>query len=241
MLRRLELLEHLVAEPDVRHVLLVGAYRANELDPSHALVRTLERIRNAGTSVQEIALKPLAPSDVRRLIADALRAGAEHVRPLAKLVFEKTGGNAFFVNQFVAELAEDGLLAIDSDTRVWKWDIDRIRAKGFTANVADLMATKMNRLPKATQEALGSLACLGSVATVATIDLISGSEKEAVHAALWHAVRAGLIYRPDGAYVFIHDRVQEAAYALIAEHERALAHLRIGRLLASRDRAGRAR
>ena len=229
----LELLEHLVAEPDVRRVLLIGAYRANELDPSHALVRTLERIRNAGTSVQEIALKPLAPSDVRRLIADALRAEPEHVRPLAKLVFEKTGGNAFFVNQFVAELAEDGLLAIDSDTRVWKWDIDRIRAKGFTANVADLMATKMNRLPKATQEALGSLACLGSVATVATIDLISGSEKEAVHAALWHAVRAGLIYRPDGAYVFIHDRVQEAAYALIAEHERALAHLRIGRLLAS--------
>ena len=229
----LELLEHLVAEPDVRHVLLVGAYRANELDPSHALVRTLERIRNAGTSVQEIALKPLAPSDVRRLIADALRAEAEHVRPLAKLVFEKTGGNAFFVNQFVAALAEDGLLAFDSDRRGWKWDIDRIRAKGFTANVADLMAAKMNRLPKATQEALGSLACLGSVAAVATIDLISGSEKEAVHAALWQAVRAGLIYRLDGAYAFIHDRVQEAAYALIPEHERALAHLRIGRLLAS--------
>ena len=136
----LELLEHLVTEPDVRHVLLVGAYRANELDPSHALVRTFERIRNAGTDVQEIALKPLAASDVRRLIADALRAEPEHVRPLAKLVFEKTAGNAFFVNQFVAELAEDGLLAIDSGTRAWKWDIDRIRAKGFTANVADLMA-----------------------------------------------------------------------------------------------------
>jgi PAS domain S-box-containing protein len=229
----LELLEHLVTEPDVRHVLLVGAYRANELDPSHALVRTFERIRNAGTDVQEIALKPLAPSDVRRLIADALRADPEHVRPLAKLVFEKTGGNAFFVNQFIAALAEEGLLAFDSDRRGWKWDIDRIRAKGFTANVADLMAAKMNRLPKATQEALGSLACLGSVSAVATIDLISGSEKEAVHAALWQAVRAGLIYRLDGAYAFVHDRVLEAAYALIPEHERALAHLRIGRLLTS--------
>ena len=194
----------------------------------------MERIRNAGTSVQEIALKPLAPSDVRRLIADALRTEAENVRPLAKLVFEKTGGNAFFVNQFIAALAEDGLLAFDSDRRGWKWDIDRIRAKGFTANVADLMAAKMSRLPKATQEALGSLACLGSVAAVATIDLISGSEKEAVHAALWHAIRAGLVYRLDGAYVFIHDRVQEAAYALIPEQERALAHLRIGRLLASK-------
>jgi PAS domain S-box-containing protein len=228
-----ELLEHLVAEQDVRNVLLIGAYRANELDPSHALMGTLERIRGAGTSVQEIALGPLAPRDVRRLIADALRTEPEHVRPLAKLVFEKTAGNAFFVNQFITALAEEGMLAFNSDERAWKWDVDRIRAKGFTANVADLMAAKMNRLPKATQEALGSLACLGSVAAVATIDLIFGTEKEAVHVALWQAVRTGLIYRLDGAYVFIHDRVQEAAYALIPEHDRALAHLRIGRLLAS--------
>src|ERR1700692_3760963 len=91
----LEILEHLVAEPDVRHLLLVGSYRSNELDPSHVLVRTLERIRDAGTSVREISLKPLVPSDVRQLIADALRTEPEHVRPLAKLVFEKTGGNAF--------------------------------------------------------------------------------------------------------------------------------------------------
>ena len=229
----LELLEHLVAEPDVRHVLLIGAYRANELDPSHALVRTLERIRNAGASIQEIALKPLAAGDVRRLIADALRTKPENVRPLTKLVFEKTAGNAFFVNQFITTLAEDGLLAFDSERRAWKWDIDRIRARGFTDNVADLMAAKLERLPKATQEALGLLACLGNVASLATIDLISGTERGAVHAALWQAIRVGLIYRLDGAYVFIHDRVQEAAYALIPESERAMAHLRIGRLLAS--------
>ena len=229
----LELIEHLVAEPDVRRLLLVGAYRANEVDPSHPLARTLERIRNAGASVQEIALKPLAPGDVRRLIADALRMEPGHVRPLAKLVVEKTAGNAFFVNQFITALAEDGLLFFDSYTRAWQWDIDRIRAKGFTDNVADLMAAKLNRLPKATREALALLACLGNVAAIGTIDLVTGATKEAVHTALWQAVRAGLLYAVEGAYGFIHDRVQEAAYALIPESERATAHLRIGRLLAS--------
>jgi hypothetical protein len=229
----LELIEQLVAEPDVRHLLLVGAYRANEVDPSHALARTLERIRKGGVSVREIALGPLASNDVRRLIADTLRMEPERVRPLAKLVLEKTAGNAFFVNQFLAALAEDGLLAFDSGRRAWKWDIDRIRAKGFTANVADLMAAKLNRLPKATQEALGSLACLGNVAAVATIDLISGTAKEAVHAALWQAVRAGLLHSMDGAYAFIHDRVREAAYVLSPESARTIEHLRIGRLLAS--------
>ena len=155
------------------------------------------------------------------------------MRPLAKLVFEKTAGNAFFVNQFITALTEDGLLAFDSDTRAWQWDIDRIRAKGFTDNVADLMAAKMNRLPKATREALGLLACLGNVAAIDTIDLVTGATKEAVHAALLQAVQAGLLYALDSAYGFIHDRVQEAAYALIPENERATAHLRIGRLLAS--------
>jgi PAS domain S-box-containing protein len=229
----LELIEHLATEPEVRRLLLVGAYRPNEVNPSRPLTRTLERIRNAGASVQEIALKPLAPNDVRRLIADALRAEPGHVRPLAKLVVEKTAGNAFFVNQFITALAEDGLLAFDSSTRAWRWDIDRIRAKGFTDNVADLMAAKLNRLPKATREALGLLACLGNVAAMDTIDLVTGATQEAVHAALWQAVRAGLLYAADNAYGFIHDRVQEAAYALIPESQQATAHLRIGRLLAS--------
>ena len=212
----LELIDRLVVDPDVRNLLLVGAYRANEVDPSHPLARTLERIRT-GANVQEMVLRPLAPHDARRLIADALRAQPEHVQPLAKLLFEKTGGNAFFLIQFVAALAEDRLIAFDSDTHAWRWDIDRIRAKGFTANVADLMAAKLNRLPRATQEALGLLACLGNVAAIAAIDLVSGAAEEAVHTALWQAIQAGFLYRLDGAYVFIHDRVQEAAYALIPE------------------------
>jgi PAS domain S-box-containing protein len=235
----LELIEHLVEEPDVRRLLLVGAYRANEVDPSHPLARTLERIRNAGASIQEIALKPLALKDVRRLIADALRTEPGNVRPLAKLVFEKTAGNAFFVNQFITALGEEGLLAFDAHASAWRWDIDRIRAKGFTENVADLMAAKMSRLPKATREALGLLACLGSSAAIGTIDSVTVGSKEAVHAALWQTVRAGLLYAADNGYGFIHDRVQEAAYALIPESERATAHLRIGRLLASQTAPGR--
>ena len=113
-------------------------------------------------------------------------------------MFEKTGGNAFFLIQFVAALAEDRLIAFDSDTHAWRWDIDRIRAKGFTANVADLMAAKLKRLPKATQEALGLLACLGNVAAIAALDLVSGAAKDAVHATLLQAVRAGLLYGQDG-------------------------------------------
>jgi len=231
----LDLIEHLVAHPDVRHLLLVGAYRDNEVGPAHPLARTLATIRGAGGRMRETVLAPLRPDDVARLLADALRTGPGRVRPLADLVFEKTAGSPFFTIQFLLALAEEALLAFDPGTAAWTWDLPRIRAKGFTDNVADLMAAKLGRLPSATQKAVGRLACLGSVAETGTLAVVHGEGEEAMHAALWDAVRSGLVLRSDGStYAFLHDRIQEAAYALIPEVERALAHLRIGRVLAAR-------
>jgi predicted ATPase/signal transduction histidine kinase/GAF domain-containing protein len=230
----LDLLEHLVTHSEVRHLLLVGAYRDNEVGPAHPLPRTLEAIRKTDARVHEILLAPLELDDVGRLVADALHCAPERARPLAQLVQEKTGGNPFFAIQFFTALAEEGLIAFDPGTAAWTWDLPRIRAKGFTDNVADLMAAKLSRLPDRTQEALGQLACLGNVAEIATLTLVYGGSEEAIHSALWEAVRTGFVRRLDGAYTFHHDRVQEAAHALIAEGERATAHLRIGRLLASR-------
>ena len=228
----LDLLEHLVTHSEVRHLLLVGAYRDNEVSPAHPLRRTLEAIRIAGARVQEIVLAPLELDDVGRLIADALYCKPERARPLAQLVQEKTGANPFFAIQFFTALAEEGLLAFDPVTRAWQWDINRIRAKSYTDNVVDLMAGKLKRFSATTQEALKQLACLGNVAPTATLSLVHGITEEAMHAALWEAVHAGLVFREDSAYKFLHDRIQQAAYSLIPDEHRADVHLRIGRALA---------
>jgi PAS domain S-box-containing protein len=229
----LDLLEHLVTHSEVRHLLLVGAYRDNEISPSHPLVRTLEAIRKADARVREIVLAPLKRDDVGRLIADALHCEPERARPLAELVQEKTGGNPFFAIQFFIALADEGLLAFDPMAPAWRWDMDRIRAKTYTDNVVDLMAEKLKRLSSTTQEALKQLACLGNVAPIATLALALGKTEQAMHAALWEAVHAGLVVHQDGAYKYLHDRIQQAAYSLIPEEQRAEAHLRIGRLLAA--------
>jgi len=229
----LDLIEHLLLHPDVRHLFLVGAYRDNEVGPSHPLARMLARIRGAGGEVREIVLSPLLRDDVERLLADALHTDPARVRPLAALVFEKSEGNPFFTIQFLLALKEEALLAFDPGTAAWTWDVQRIRAKGFTDNVADLMAAKLSRLAPSTQKALGHLACLGNAAETATLALVDGESEQSMHAALWDAVSAGLVIRSDRTYAFLHDRIREAAYALIGEAERALAHLRIGRLLAA--------
>jgi PAS domain S-box-containing protein len=229
----LDLLEHLVTHPEVRHLLLVGAYRDNEVGAEHPLLRALEVIRKAGAPVQEIMLAPLGLDDVRRLVADTMHCEPEHVHPLAQLVQEKTGGNPFFAIQFFTALAEERLLAFDPVTRAWQWHMDRIRARSYTDNVVDLMAGKLKRFSPTTQQALKQLACLGNVAPAATLALVYGTTEQAMHAALSEAVHAGLVLHRDGAYKFLHDRIQQAAYSLIPEEQRGEMHLRIGRVLRS--------
>src|SRR6266702_3026595 len=227
----LDLLEDLLTRSDLRHFMLIAAYRDNEVTPAHPLMRKLEAIRNAGAPVQEVRLAPLAREHVGQLIADALRCEPVHADPLAELVYEKTGGNTSFVIQFLSALADERLLAFDHDAARWSWDVGRIHAKGYTDNVVDLMVAKLTRLPRVAQEALQQLSCLGNSADLTTLALVRGTSEEQVHADLWEAVRLELIERLDGAYRFVHDRVREAAYSLIPEPLRADAHLRIGRLL----------
>ncbi len=159
----LDLLEDLLTPPGVPHLLLIGAYRDNEVTAAHPLTRKLEAIRNAGADVHEIALAPLACEDVRQLVADALHCEPEDADQLARLVHEKTAGNPFFTNQFVSSLADEGMLVFDHAAARWSWDLERIHAKGYTDNVVDLMViASWRRLTRSSPRASGPRSICGS-------------------------------------------------------------------------------
>jgi hypothetical protein len=229
----LTLIEYLLLHPDTRHLLLIGAYRDNEVDPAHPLMLKLEDLRQAGAKVDQIVLGPLSFDDINQLLCDTLRSEPAEMRLFAELVHKRSGGgNPFFAGQFLTSLAEERLIEFDPLSRSWTWDLDAIvDNKRFSDNPVDLMIGRLRRLAPEAQEALKLLACLGNHADFTTLAKLRTESDEAMHASFRDAVRAGVAVPREGSYRFFHDRVQEAAYALIPAEGRAELHLRIARLL----------
>ncbi|HUN96926.1 MAG TPA: AAA family ATPase [Bradyrhizobium sp.] len=231
----MDLLEDILIRSDLTNLLLIGAYRHNEVSSDHPLTRKLDVIRSAGAPVQEIHLTPLSRRDVDQFTTAALRCEVGRAAPLAQLIHEKTGGNPFFLIQFLHALTQESLLVFDHEKAMWCWDLSGIHAKGYTENVADLMVGKLRGLSDEERRALLELACVGDSARVTVLALIHGTSERQIREVLQPAVRLGLIQQLDHSYKFVHDRIREAAYALEPADGRPALHLRTGMILAGQS------
>ncbi|MCC8994867.1 MAG: diguanylate cyclase [Candidatus Contendobacter sp.] len=227
----LALMEVLCADPDSRSLLMIGAYRDNEVSASHPLILTLHRLREAGARLHTVLLGPLTLDDLNRLVADTLHQSTEATGELAGLLLEKTGGNPFFVTQFLRELHARGLFRLDSTRRRWQWDLAQIQAVGMTDNVVDLMVGKISRLSPTTQQALQLAACLGNRFALTVLATIYGKSARDTGSDLWEAIQEGLVVTAQTEFRFLHDWVQQAAYSLIAPEALGRLHRQIGRQL----------
>ena len=236
----LTLLQTLLANSELRGLLVIGAYRDNEVSEQHPLMLTLAEIRS-GTTVHEITLGPLATAHLSQFITDTLHTDTAQSGPLTDLVLAKTAGNPFFVTQFLRTLHQERLVTFDYEARHWRFDLAAIRSKEMTDNVVDLMATRIRRLPAPTQEALKLAACIGNRFDLGALATVSSESISATRAHLWGALEQGLLLpldEPTGiaseealSYKFLHDRVQQAAYALIPDDAKRQVHLTVGRLM----------
>jgi len=229
----LKLIVHLLTHLDTRHLLLIVAYRDNEVSATHPLMAALDAIRHSDTLVHGIRLAPLPTAQLNRLVADTLHAPEAVCEPLSRLVFEKTGGNPFFFTQFLDSLYKEGLLQWDAQKQGWQWDMNKIKTKDFADNVVDLMVGKLHRLPEQVQEALQLAACVGNQFELRSLALVSQTTDTQVQQHLSQAIHEDLIVCIDGHCKFLHDRIQQAAYSLIPKEKRSEVHLRIGRALMS--------
>ncbi|MFY0522557.1 ATP-binding protein [Archangium gephyra] len=231
----LQLLKYLTLHPDTPPLLLMGAYRDNEVSASHPLALALAEVHKAAGRLVELHLGPLSPEQTRQLVADALPGAADGlVVPLSALVQEKTGGNPFFLLQLLQTLYTDGLVSRGADG-AWRWEERAVRARDYSDNVVEFMAARLRQLPSPTQQLLRLAACVGDAFALETVALLTRQEAPEAERGLEPALQEGLLVET-GAwhYRFSHDRIHQAAYALIAEEERKAAHLEIGRRLWTR-------
>jgi predicted ATPase/transcriptional regulator with GAF, ATPase, and Fis domain len=246
----LNLFQPLLTSPDIQHLFLIGAYRDSEVEGTHPLMQALSALEGEGVALHRMSLRPLGLPDLMLLIRDTLHCDLSEVEPLARLVSQKTGGNPFFVIQFFKALWQEKLIEVDYDKGHWTFKMDAIAAAGMTDNVVDLMTRKIQRLSPKAQNALTLGACIGNQFDLSTVAIVSQQSRDAAADDLREALDEGLILpgrvydaptedEPGTAqagplYSFLHDRVQQAAYALIPAEEKQLVHLTVGRLLLER-------
>lgn len=252
----LAVLKALCTDPELAHLLVIGAYRDHEVDAHHPLTRALREIDAAATHVVRIALAPLIAGDVRRLVADALAEEPRDVQGLADEVFRRTEGNPLFTREFLKQILAERLLRYDEAAERWRWDIAEIRAASIPDDVADLLLDRIRRLRPAARRALEVAACVGTDFDLQTLATVTGADPGELGRGLWEAIQSGLVAALDASYRllahsgagvrelrlrFVHDRIRQAAYSLVDPDEMPALHLAIGRhLLAALPAQGRA-
>ena len=255
----LQLLQLLVDDSASSYLLLLGAYRDNEVFPTHPLILTLEEIEKQSGTLHRLHLAALDRPEIAQLVADTLLCSPNLAEPLANFVYEKTEGNPFFTTQFLKGLHEDGLITfslsdsnlMDSRAQVWQYNLARIRELYLTDDVAEFMVTRLQKLSADTQEIMTIAACIGNEFDLETLALVRQQSLPETATHLWPALVEGLILPENQTYKFylydeqlkninegsnpcyhfLHDRVQQAAYTLIADRKKQEIHLQIGEIL----------
>ncbi|NER93159.1 MAG: AAA family ATPase [Symploca sp. SIO1B1] len=247
----LNLMQVLMGDSDRGYLLLLGAYRDNEVFPAHPLMLSLKELEKKQAALSTITLNPLVFEHINKLIADTLSCPENIAQPLTELVYQKTQGNPFFTTQFLKGLHQDELITFNQNLGYWECDLVQVQDAALTDDVVEFMAGRLQKLPEATQEVLKIAACIGNRFDLATLAVVDEQNQEDVATNLWRSLQEGFVIPTSEtykffqgeqstardvdtvsvSYQFLHDRIQQAAYNLIPEEQKTTYHYQIGRNL----------
>ncbi len=249
----IKLLEFLMRDTDLSHLLIVGAYRENELGEEHPLLNVIKARSPEDNLVSRlhIQLSPLRMQEAENFVTDSLGTLLPDIDSLTRCLYRKSAGNPFSLKQILQIIHDEGLLYYDSRHERWHWDLESIQAFRQNEDIMDLILSKIQRLPGETRELVKLASCCGNRFDLNSLAAFCGKSVEETARTLIPAVHEGLIIaaeteetasapgqqvhnkqsQNDLLYEFLHDKVQQAAYSLVTEEEKKQNHVMIGSYL----------
>lgn len=245
----LTLLKLIMTDETTGSILVIGAYRDEEVDAAHPVSRSLDALEKEHVSIRHIVLDALDRNEIAEIVADTVHDEQSSVAPLATLVYQKTAGNPYFTIEFLRSICDANLLDFDAQAGTWRWDLERIKAQSITDNLVDLMSGKIKRLTEDTQYVLKLAACIGNRFDLKTLTIVSNRPVRDVFQCVSATVSEGLVLPLDHGwksadpdlveqaedatveFKFVHDKIQQAAYQLISDSDRPMIHQDAGQRL----------
>jgi predicted ATPase/class 3 adenylate cyclase/GAF domain-containing protein len=202
----LKLLELIMLDPAINHLLLILAYRQYETVetsemPIAGFSRYLEILQQAQIKVEQIRLNPLTYEQITNLIAQTLQQHDEAVKSLAGIIFWKTAGIPCLVRQFLTTLYQEKLLTFEFNRPEgeslqkprWTWDIEQVKNIEIPSDISELPVEQLRKLPEATQQVLHLAACLGNSFDLQTLSVIYEKSIRETFESIWPAIQEGFI------------------------------------------------
>ena len=248
----LQMIKNLMSDKSLKYILIILSYRTTEDNQNNPFLDMIDSLKKDKIYPKTIRLKPIGIEDITELLADSFHSKLDGVKDLADIIFQKTSGNPFFINELIKKLANDKKIYLDESNGKWQWDIQKIESIKLPANIIDLLVNKIERLPNYFQEVLKNCACIGTRFNLWIISIILNKSFKETMEILYDLIRQDYLQLPlesikkitlvtkeqidsrdakEIYYQFHHDRIQQAAYELIEEDERKKIQLSIGRFL----------
>ena len=243
------LIQNLAKTEDAQYLMLIGAYRHNEVDKLHPLSLAMEQLRKEGAHYNELFLQPLDKVAINQLVEALIGTAGENTRQLADILIRISQGNPFFINQFLQSLYKQNKITFNYQSAQWEFDPEEIQAVDIPDEALGFTINNMQSLPVEAQQVLQYAAGVGSRFDTAILSAVAGKKPSQIISMLWDAMQAGIIQPLDSNYQlifqlrdeqfelpvahfkFVHDKMQQAAYSFMAEEEKSKLHYRIAKAL----------
>jgi diguanylate cyclase (GGDEF)-like protein len=207
------------------NVFIIISYRDNEVKDDSSLSILIKELEKNEIKTFVYNLKPLKILDIKNLIDNNINI--RNSEDIAKIVFNKTSGNAFFVKQFLKQLLSNNVLYFDYEKFTWICDFNKLSSISATQNILQLLENRINLLEPKNSKFLKIASCIGNKFEENLIKDIYNNDFEFKNLLNQAILDEWITKDINQVYHFSHDRIQQAVYSSIKEKDLKIYHKQI--------------